>query len=290
MLAFRTYTMATGKFTIGLSRAAAGALLFSLPMLLTMEMWWMGFTIQPYHAAVLLVVMFPILIGLAYYSGFEPHVTWLGAAMDAFVAYAIAVIVCLVVLFVLAIIRPPTTSWNESVGAVIMQAIAASFGAVLARSQMGADSSTDLQPNNKSLLPENAHNSLRCYLRELFLMLAGAIFLALNVAPTEEMVLVSFQMTAWHGIAAMFLSILIMHGFVYTVKFHGHETPSFEHSAISVFLRFTVAGYAISLMTSYFLLWSFGRLDDTGFDESLMACVVLGVPTSVGAAAARLIL
>lgn len=46
-------------------------LLFSLPMLLTMELWWFGFTMPASHMAVLLLITLPTLMGLAYYSGVE---------------------------------------------------------------------------------------------------------------------------------------------------------------------------------------------------------------------------
>ena len=58
----------------------------------------------------------------------------------------------------------------------------------------------------------------------------------------------------------------------------------------SEFLRFTVVGYAIALVISAYLLWTFGRFDATGWEERITAVVVLGFPATVGAAAARLIL
>jgi hypothetical protein len=36
--------MANRVFLVGLGRAFGGALIFSLPMLMTMEMWWLGFS------------------------------------------------------------------------------------------------------------------------------------------------------------------------------------------------------------------------------------------------------
>ncbi len=62
------------------------------------------------------------------------------------------------------------------------------------------------------------------YLGELFLMAVGALFLSLNVAPTEEMIVIAYKMTHWHALVLMMLSIALMHGFVYAVSFEGgHE-------------------------------------------------------------------
>ena len=35
------------RFAVDLLRAFGGAMLFSLPMLMTMEMWWLGFYMEP---------------------------------------------------------------------------------------------------------------------------------------------------------------------------------------------------------------------------------------------------
>ena len=46
----------------------------------------------------------------------------------------------------------------------------------------------------------------------------------------------------------------------------------------------------MSLLISVYVLWTFGRLDDTGWAERVAGVLVLAFPASVGAAAARLIL
>ncbi len=263
----------------------------------------MGFTMDPLRAAILLGLMMPILVGLAFYSGFENRVGLLGATVDAFVAYAVGAVVCGIMLNALAVLH-----WNQApneiVGRIILQTLVASFGAVLAASQMGGgtpaedegDSETEPSVEEESEVTnqiqacQNSDNSLFGYLREMFFMLAGSLFLALNVAPTEEIIVLAFKMQAGHAVAIVLLSLVIMHAFVYRVKFLGQEETSEEHSVISVFFRFTVPGYAIALLTSLFLLWVFGRLEYTAFDETVMACTVLGLPASVGAASARLIL
>lgn len=45
------------------------------------------------------------------------------------------------------------------------------------------------------------------------LVAVGALFLNLNVAPTEEIILISCKMSAWHAPATMIASIAIMHAF-----------------------------------------------------------------------------
>lgn len=59
-----------------LGRAFGGALIFILPMLMTMEMWWLGFYMERHRLALLLLVNIPLLVLLARHIGFERSVTW----------------------------------------------------------------------------------------------------------------------------------------------------------------------------------------------------------------------
>ena len=121
-------------------------------------------------------------------------------------------------------------------------------------------------------------------------MIIGALFIAFNVAPTEEMVLISYIMTPWHALALVLLSLILLHVFVYEVDFRGeHQRPQ-EMGFWTLFVRFTVVGYVLVLLVCLYLLWSFGRLDDTSVAAALMMAVVLAFPGTLGAAAARLIL
>src|SRR5690606_22702414 len=80
------------------------------------------------------------------------------------------------------------------------------------------------------------------YVGELFLMGVGALFLGFNVAPTEEMLLISYQMGPWLALALVGLSILLMHGFVFAVSFAGGSALAEEGAQWSAFLRLTVPG------------------------------------------------
>ncbi len=277
-------------FLIGLARATGGAILFALPMLMTMEMWWLGFYMQPVRLGLLIILAVPLLSGLAFYSGFKKQMSLLGAIVDAFVAYAVGFMSAALVLALIAEIDF-TSSPEELIGKLSLQAIPGGFGAVLASSQLGLNDEADTLPGTpEDHLSDTASGSSGAYLRELFLMLAGALFLAFNVAPTDEIALISYQMTAWHAIALVVVSLASMHGFVYVVQFRGQESRAKDQSFLSVFLRFTVVGYAIALLVSFYCLWTFGRTDGDAFEQIVTMAVVLAFPGALGAAAARLIL
>ena len=264
------------RFLVALARAFGGALLFGLPLLMTMEMWQLGSTMHPLRLALLLAAMFPLLGGLAYYAGFEESFGWRDFVLNACVAWAVAFLAAAVGLALLAALKPGMAG-GEIVGRLALQAVPASIGAMLARSQLGQRE-------------EEVEERRDSYGGELFLAATGALFMAFNVAPTEEVVLIAQMMTAWHAVALVLASLALMHAFVYAVEFRGQTRLAAGVSPWSEFFRLTVVAYAVALLVCLYVLWTFERDAGLAFPELLMEVVVLGFPAALGAAAARLIL
>jgi len=124
---------------------------------------------------------------------------------------------------------------------------------------------------------------------QLFLMMAGALFLAFNAAPTEEMILIGFKMTALHSFALILTSLLLLHALVFAVGFAGQEKAPEGYGLGRTFFAYTIPGYGIALLVSFYVLWTFGRADGGDFSVVAGAVVVLGFPAAVGAAIARLV-
>src|SRR5690606_40890310 len=61
----------TRQYLKALSRAFAGAIIFGIPIMMTMEMWALGATLERVRLAAFLGFVLPLLVGLAYLSGFE---------------------------------------------------------------------------------------------------------------------------------------------------------------------------------------------------------------------------
>jgi putative integral membrane protein (TIGR02587 family) len=273
-----TERTANQAFAVGVARAFGGALIFSLPILMTMEMWWLGFSVKDLRLVLLLLLTIPLLIGLSHYMGFEETFGLKDDALDAFVALAVGFLAGTVALALFSVIEAGMSA-REIIGKISIQAVPGSIGAMFAQSQLGG--------NEGKKKEKNRHVG---YGGEVFLMAAGALFLAFNVAPTEEMVLIAQQMSAWHSIALTVASLIVMHAFVYAVEFHGTASIPPGTPFWSVFLRFTVVGYAVALLMSLYILWTFGRTEGLALPQILSVLVVLGFPAAVGAAAARLII
>lgn len=265
-------------FLRGLARAFAGAIIFALPLLMTMEMWFLGFSMQAWRLALFLVLFFPVLVALSWHIGFEDTFSWRDDVVDALVAYAVGFCSAGLILLVLGVLDS-TDSPREVVGKVSLQAVPASIGALLAQTQFG-----DVRAEGA------ARRQGPRYASELFIMGVGALFLAFNLAPTEEMLALAFRMSQAHALALVALSLALMHAFVYGVAFHGRPGDHERTPAWNLFLRFTIAGYAIALLLGGYILWSFGRLDGVSLLVAVKAVAVVGFPAGIGAAAARLIL
>lgn len=274
---------ATGRFFTGLARAAGGALLFALPLWMTEETWHLAYTVAPGRLALFVALACPFLVALSHVSGFEPTVGLVDDVVDAAVAWAVGFATGAAGMALLGLIGPDT-SWREATGRLALLALPGSIGALLAQSQFNTDrGGAEDGGNAKSGRPAT-------YASQLLLVLAGAVFLAFNIAPTHEVLLVALVITPWHALALLAVSLGVMHAFVYALRFTGGEPPGPETPALSAFARYTLPGYAIALGVSALVLWTFGRFAGTDQALAVRMIIVLGFPAAAGAAAARVIL
>lgn len=267
-------------YAIGLARAFAGAIIFGLPLLMTMEMWAIGLHIAPARLLLFMLFNLIVLVILSRFGGFERTATFVEDVLDALAAQAVGMVTAIAILSLFGVIQPDR-SLTELIGQVAIQSVPGSFGAMLARKQLGTGEVDD----DESLAQRSAG-----YAGQLFLMLAGALFFAFNVAPTEEMLLIGYKMGAWHALALAILSLCLLHALVFTVGLAGQEDAPEGYGSWRLLLVFTVPGYAIALIASLYVLWTFGSIDGLGVSTLARVVIVLGFPAAVGAAIARLVI
>jgi putative integral membrane protein (TIGR02587 family) len=263
------------NFAADLAHDFGGAIIFSIPLLMTMEMWWLGFYMDRFRLALFLALAFLMVMGLSYFEGGEE--TFKIEVLDALAACAVGHIVAADMLLLFGIIKPGMSA-DELIGKIALLAVPCSIGAILARRQL------DVEKTNKE------HRRHELYGGKIFLMSAGAIFLAFQLAPTEEMILIGYQITGWHAIALAVVSLGIMQAFLCSIEAKGSKSIFSVGFFWSVFLRFTIVGYALVLLLSFYVLWTFGRLDGVALSEAVVSVLILGFPAALGASAARLIL
>lgn len=269
---------ANRSYAQGLARAFGGALIFALPLLMTMEMWWLGgFSMDRARLFVFLAVSLPMLLGLSYFAGFEPTFRLKDEILDALAAFGIGFLLSAAVLAMFGVLQADLSP-AEMVGRIAICTVPAAIGALLAGKQFAE--------REQAAQKEGAGG----YLGVLFQMSVGALFLAFNVAPTEEMVLISYLMGAGHGLLLIGASILLLHLFVYALGFRGENRRRASGGFLRTFGVYTLPGYAIALGVSVYCLWTFGRLDGVALHEQATMAVVLAFPAALGAATARLVI
>jgi len=266
------------SFARGLARAFGGAILFGFPLLMTMEMWWLGFYMDRLRLFVLLIVTLGLLVPLSYFVGFERTGGIVEDIVDAFVAFGIGVISSIVMLATFAIIDFGMPA-DEILGKIAVQSVPASIGAILARGQMASEQSDSERKQEQA-----------GFAGQLFIMLTGAVFLAFNVAPTEEMILIGFKMSYTHALVLVLLSIALLHAFVFALDFRGGTGRENRPGFLWLLVSHSIAGYGIALLVSLYVLWTFGRTDGSSLSQIVMMTVVLGFPAALGAASARLVI
>lgn len=269
---------ANHRYGTSLARGFGGALLFVFPLLMTMEMWQLGFAMDRARLLIFLGLSLPVLLGLSYFAGFEPTFRLRDEILDALAALGVGILLSTTILALFGVLHGehPLT---ETVGKIALCAVPGAMGALLAGKQFGGRAADDLRPKADG-----------GYLGELFTMLAGALFLAFNVAPTEEMALIAYQMTTAQALTLIAISLFLLHMFVYQLGFPGENLRRGSGGVRRTFLTFTLPGYAIAVSISLYALWTFGRLDGVSAHEAAAMAVVLGFPAALGAATARLVI
>jgi putative integral membrane protein (TIGR02587 family) len=268
-------TPSNHNFAVDLAYDFGGAILFSFPLLMTMEMWWLGFYMDRLRMALFVALAFLMVLALSYIEGVEE--SFQIEVLDALVACATGYMVATVMLLVLGILQSGM-SVDEVIGKIALHAVPCSIGAILARRQLEAE-----ETRKEARRRERYH-------AKVFLMGAGAIFLAFQLAPTEEIILIGYMMTEWHAALLAIVSLAMMQAFVASIERRPQISILSAAFTWSVFLRFTIVGYALALLLSLYVLWTFGRLDGVAALDIVKATLVLGFPAALGASVARLIL
>lgn len=273
-------------------RGVSGGLLFSVPLLYTMEVWWLGFLSSPARLLGFLAVTLLLLLGYNRFSGFREDATWLEVITDSIDSLGIGLVTAAAVLAILG--RITTGMPLEIViGKIAIEAGVVAIGISIGTAQLGSESSDDgsgkeSRDSGKSGDSDEPRPSSVAF-DEVVIGLFGGVAFAANVAPTEEIVLIaseiSFPRLLMLAVFSFAVAAIILHysEFKGSHKIADAETP--WHVAGGA-----AATYAVALVTSATILWFVGRFDGAPTSLIMAQTVVLGFPTVLGASAARLLL
>lgn len=265
-------------------RGLAGGLLFSLPLLYTMEVWWSGFIAGPGRLLALLGVTLVLLLGYNRFAGMRRDASWIEVAIDSVEETGLGIVTAAAVLFLLGRIGP-ATSTGESLGKIIVEASVVAIGFSVGTAQLGIGGERDAGFGTGREAP----NALHGFLAELVVALCGAVLFAANVAPTEEVVLIAMETGPLRilGIAVLSLALAVV--ILFFIEFAGSRPVVHIGGKLEVAVASAIT-YAVALVSSAAILWFFGRFDGVALELCIRQVVVLGLPASIGASAGRLLL
>lgn len=261
------------------ARGLAGGLLFSLPIIYTMEMWSAGFLGTPSRLLAGLVATFLLLIAYNLFAGLRREAQFGEILIDSVEEMGLGLVAATLLLWLLGRIDLSMEPL-EITGKLVVEGMMMSIGVSVGTAQLGGKEKTD----------QGVAASYRDHepWRHLALAACGAMLFAANVAPTEEIVVLGAELSAFGllGIATVSFVVgaVILHYSEFTSSVSGGET------GFIVAFRGTTQSYAVALLVSAGSLWFYGRFED---ETAAMICaqtIVLGFAGMLGASAGRLML
>ncbi len=275
-----------------LIRGISGGFLFGIPLLYTMEVWWIGSYSKASMRLVALAITYLVVFFFNRTAGFRRNqdieMRWRDTAMESVEAIAIGLVSATVVLILLRQIDIHTPL-NEALGKAIFEGLPFSLGVALATSLMSGDRfELNLENNNtkgNSTKPTEIENNLA----DLGATLIGAIFIAFNIAPTDEVPMLAAASSSPWQIAVVVSSLLISYCIVFAAGFRGQKRRYKQRGVFQDPLGETLICYLVSLGASVVMLWFFQKLNFSDpWQIWLNHSIILGLPAAIGGAAGRL--
>ncbi|WP_226021960.1 DUF2391 family protein [Halomicrobium salinisoli] len=269
-------------------RGVTGALIVAGVMgLLTVEMWWIAWERPAWQVLGYAVAGLAVVLFVARSSGFRVEEEGDGdvarydpvrLAVDAAQLVLQSVVAALVVLWAYGIIDLSTPA-HVVARMALVQVVPLGFGAALANRLLG-EAEDDGSDDAESLtLREN-----------LAAFAAGGIFFSFPLGASVEMNVLAAS-TDWARLGAIAaLTLGATYLLLYELEFQGQSrrTVDREWSALIHAGQVCVV-FAVGLSVAALLLWAFGYLTYS-LAVNVQKVVVLAFPTTVGGAAARVIL
>jgi len=266
-----------GTVLANYARGICGGLLFSLPMIYTMEMWWAGIQLYPIRQAGYFTVCLFLLVGFNRYVGLRSNRSWAGVVGDAVEALGLGVVLSYGLLSLLGRFEPGEI-FSAVLGKTIMEAGLVSIGVSVGKSQMGST------PDEEGMEGEGAEIA-DCWHGQLMFAVCGAVIVAASVGPTEEIQQLS-DISPWRILLLALVSLVL--GLV--VLYFSDFVNSRPRGGVLEVAAGSMHNYCVALCMSAGLLFIFGRFDGLALGPIIDQVVVLGFPASLGASAGRLLL
>jgi putative integral membrane protein (TIGR02587 family) len=260
-------------------RGLAGGLLFSLPLLYTMEVWWEGFIARPGRLLLYLAGVFLLLLGYNRYAGLRRDASWREVAVDSVEELGLGVVLAAIALYTIGRIGTHTTL-DEALGQILIEGGIVAIGVSVGTAQLGTGDGSDAGMNDDGEVRFGG---------QLIITLCGAVLFAANVAPTDEILMIAAETSPARLLLLGGFSLAVGALILYFTEFARASRYSPKETHFQAFAG-TIITYAAALAASAAILWFFGRFDGQGLEMIAAETVVLAFPATLGASAGRLLL
>ena len=260
-------------------RGVGGGFLFSLPLLFTMEMWGIAVMIAPGRLALGVLGTFVLLCGYNLFAGLRHDSTLGEVLIDSVEELGIGLALAAAILYLLGRITPDLPA-HEVLGLVVLEGLFVAIGVSVGTAQLSVGDAEETGG------PQGRQSTVWS---EIVLAVCGAVLIAANVAPTEEILLLGSGMHTLQLAATMAVSLTMAATLLFYSDFKGSGRLAGARGSFGV-VHGAAITYAAALAASAALLWFFGRFAGHGLALNAAQTVVLGFAAALGAAAGRLLL
>lgn len=270
---------------------ASGGFLFGIPLLYTMEVWFIGSYVQPGILLGILAVTFVIILLINRIEGFRPQEseTISGAIAETIETLAIGITCAALMLIILQRIDLQT-SLTEALGKTVFEGVPFSLGVAFSRSLLSGNPQQESRDSDRGAPPSDRRSLVwKDTLTDLVATTIGALFIAFSIAPTDEVKVLAATATPFWLLIIMLFSLSISYGIVFASKITNYQQRFKQSGLFQSPLSETVISYIVSLIIGILMMWFFHKITfgDAWFIW-LRYGIILSLPASIGGAAGRL--
>ncbi|MBA3470037.1 MAG: TIGR02587 family membrane protein [Herpetosiphonaceae bacterium] len=286
-----------------LLRAVSGAFLFGVPLLYTMEVWWIGTYVSPLRMLLGLLLTYAALVALNRTAGFraQKQTSIWRSLTDSAEGLAIGLLISIISLLLLRRLTFDL-GLDTLMGQIVLESVPFSIGVGIANGLLnrGGDDGNDGDagpgeqdgPDQPAADPSAAPRSLwRDTLADAGATALGAIIIAFSIAPTDEVPMIAGSLSPPVLLLLVAASLVISYIIVFEAEFGAQEKRRSQRGIFQHPLSETVASYLISLLLTALMLLFFQQLDFSApLNQWVSYTITLGLPATIGGAAGRLAL
>jgi putative integral membrane protein (TIGR02587 family) len=269
-------------------RGGCGGFLFGIPLLYTMEVWWIGSSATPQMMLTALVLTFIVVYLLMRTEGFRKPKRFnrrYQGITETVEAMGIGLI-CSAFMLLLLRELSPGVSLKEALGKIIFESVPFSLGVAFANQLLGENGNNS--PDDRTTTQNDSVENNATF-SDLSATLIGAIVIGFNIAPTDEITTLAAAVSEPWLLAIIATSVLISYAIVFQAGFSAQEKRRKHKGIFQQPFSETMICYLVSLIAAGLMLWFFQKLAwNDPWIIWLEHSIILGLPTTIGGAAGRL--